>query len=238
MIVRQESDMLVIITQPDHAALAGDIVAAWQADGFADHPLRERLVLATSAHDNGWREPDAAPSVDPASGLPHDFISAPEAVRQRVWPRAVARLAPIDTYAAALVAHHALTVYDRYRGSPAWQAFFVALERARDEQLSMTAPATRRTWLSDYRFLALGDFVSLVFSTGWTAPFHEYGYRIELDGRTVRVTPDPFGGHRVPLRVAARRIPNRRYACDADLRDELARAPGEWFEGSAAGRSS
>ena len=51
----------------------------------------------------------------------------------------------------------------------------------------------------------------------------------------IRVTPDPFGGRAVPLAVTARRIPARRYASDADLRDAVAAAPPVMLRGVAQG---
>ena len=171
MIIRPAIDRLLLITQSDHAALAGGVMEAWQADGLPDHPGREEVLLAIREHDHGWLEPDAAPSVDPQSGAPEDFLDAPVAVRQAVWPRGAARLAGTHPYAAALVAHHALHVYRRHRREPEWQAFFAAMEDSRRAALDR-APAERvRGWPGDYRFLFLGDLISLVFCHGWTQPF-------------------------------------------------------------------
>jgi len=235
MIVRPAVDRLLLVTQPDHAALAGAVMAAWRADGLPGHPERAELLLATREHDNGWLEPDAAPTVDPATGAPEDFLDAPVAVRQAVWPRGTARLAGAHPYAAALVAHHALSVYRRHRGDAAWQPFFAEMEDARRAALARVLPARRAGWPADYRFLFLGDLVSLVFCHGWTQPFEAEGYRLTLAGTTVEVTPDPFGGDEVPLAVAARRIAARRYENDRDLQRTLAAAPTVVLEGVLRG---
>jgi hypothetical protein len=94
-----------LIGQPDHAALSRHIMTYWRE--LDSHPRRESILLAIGEHDNGWREPDASPSLDPASGRAHELINAPAAVRQGVWPRGVERLSH-DPWAAALVAEHAL----------------------------------------------------------------------------------------------------------------------------------
>jgi len=235
MIVRPDIHHLVLITQPDHAALAGRIMEAWRADGLPDHPHRGTVLLATHEHDGGWREPDAAPVADPVSGAPFDFLEAPIAIRQAVWPRGVARLVEAHPYAAALVARHALNVYRRHRDSADWSSFFTTMEHREADALARASGAERAGWPTDYRFLFLGDLVSLVFCNGWTQPFEAEGYRIILTPAGIRVTPDPFGGARVPLVVAARRIPARRYASDADLRDALAAAPALTLEGVAEG---
>src|SRR5688572_20362072 len=100
MIVRPFSDSLLLITQPDHAHLAGAVMA--RATALAPHPRRASILLAVAEHDNGWAEPDAEPIIGP-SGDVADFIAAPIVVRQGVWPRAVVRLAS-EPWAAALVA--------------------------------------------------------------------------------------------------------------------------------------
>src|SRR3954463_4207109 len=105
MIVRTYRDRLQLITQPDHAQLARRIMEHCVA--LADHPRRNAIMLAIAEHDNGWAEPDAAPTVDLSTGRIADFITAPTAVRQGAWPRAVARLAH-SPWAAALVANHAV----------------------------------------------------------------------------------------------------------------------------------
>jgi hypothetical protein len=235
MIVRPDIDDLLLVTQPDHAALAGAIMDAWRADGLLDHPWRDTLLLPTREHDGGWSEPDAAPLVDPASGAPYDFLEAPVPVRQAVWPRGVARLVEAHPYAAALVARHALTVLRRERDRAEWRSFFETMERAETDALAHATGAERAGWPADYRFLFLGDLVSLVFCNGWTQPFEAEGYRIILTQAGIRVTPDPFGGRAVPLAVRARRIPARRYGSDADLRDALAATPAVMLRGVAQG---
>ena len=235
MIIRPAIDDLLLVTQPDHAALAGSVMAAWQADGLPEHPEREELLLAVREHDHGWLEPDAEPTVDPATGAPEDFLDAPVDVRQAVWPRGTARLAGAHPYAAALVAHHALNVYRRHRSDAAWQAFFAGMETAEQAALDRVPPARRAGWPHDYRFLFLGDLISLVFCHGWTQPFEGEQYRLMLTGTTLEIAPDPFGGGQVPLAVAARRVPARRYASDDDLRQALADAPPVMLEGAVRG---
>src|SRR5687767_12815221 len=112
MIVRPAPGVLHLITQPDHAALARRIMEQWTSLQSAER--REEILLAIEQHDGGWQEPDDAPTVDPETSTVFDFVRVPPAVRQDVWPRGVGRLAH-SPWAAALVAHHAITVYDRYR---------------------------------------------------------------------------------------------------------------------------
>jgi hypothetical protein len=234
VIIRDNGETLLFITQPDHARLAGETVAHWRADGFAAHPRREAILLAAREHDNGWLEEDEAPHVD-ENGQPLDFVRAPAAVRQGVWPRAVDRLARQDAYAAALVALHANTVYSAMRVERSWDAFFEGMTALKEQMLSRAGGSAAETLDDDYRFVHAADRLSLALCTGWTQPLESGGRRIILAGDTVEVSPDPFDGARVPMRVRARQLPRRTYASSTELAGALKGAKIEWLEGWAVG---
>jgi hypothetical protein len=235
VIIRRHDTNLLLITQPDHAALAGRIMSAWRADDLETRPTRARVLHATSDHDLGWQLVDASPSVDPASGEPHDFVTSPLELKQGVWSRALDQLAPQDSYVAALVAHHAATVYRRFLSTSGWETFFRDMERRRDEWLT-TQPFDRSTFLRDYAIVSVGDLCSLMFCSEQREPQSREGYRTALhEGHWLEITPDPFQGATIPMEVPARRIPARRYVSDADLRDTVARAPIVQLTGVAAG---
>jgi hypothetical protein len=218
VIVRPLDDHILLITQPDHAHLAGDVMS--RARPLAQHPRRDAILLAISEHDNGWAEPDAQPTIG-SSGDVADFIAAPIAVRQGVWPRAVLHLAN-DPWAAALVAQHAITVYDRFRSDDAWTQFFADMEALRDNRLAR-ATLQLDDLVADYAFVRLGDLISLTFCTGWTTPQHYAEWTVQRYEDTVLVTPDPFGGESVSLEIAGTVIPKRTYESDRELREEIGR---------------
>jgi hypothetical protein len=238
MIVREDGDWFFLITQPDHARLAHDIVAALRTEPALHSPARGTVLFATREHDNGWIEEDRHTHVDEL-GMPLDFVSVPAGVKHRIWPRAVARLGRDRPYEAALIAQHALTVHAPHRKDVAWRPFFDAMERARGSCIGgVQPPMSRGRFLADYRFVRIGDLLSLVFCNGWLEP-HDLpdGRRTILKGTTVVVTPDPFAGARMALRVRARRIPAPPYASAAELRAALDAAPFESLEGEAVGSS-
>ena len=238
MIVRDDGSELVLITQPDHAGLSGRIIDAWQANGLPRRARRPTVLLAAREHDNGWREVDAAPTVDQRTGRPHDFMNAPGEIKRAIWPRGVARLAPTDPMAAALVAQHALTVLDR-EATAAWQAFFTGIEAERDRLLGRGAyDGDLRRLLDDYRLVFLSDLLSLIFCCGWRRRFDSEGYGIVLNGTTLTIDPDPFGGAQIPLSVAARQIPNRGYRSALALQAALDQAPEIALTGHAVGYCS
>jgi len=227
VIVRQTSDTFQLITQPDHAALAAAIMD--HSVALAAHPRRASVLLAVAEHDNGWSEPDAAPLIDPATGVPLDFISAPNVVRQGVWPRGVARLAG-NPWAAALVAQHAIVIFNRYRSDPAWTQFFVEMETMRRE-LVQASELLLPELLADYWFLGLGDLISLTFCNGWTDVQEFDRWSVRLTGSQVSVWPTLFEGAAIPIAIQVREVRRRVFRSDAELRDELATAPIASIEG-------
>lgn len=231
MIVREQGASLLLVRQPDHAALAEQVMAAWQPGDVMRPEWRETALLATREHDNGWKEVDARPTLSPASGRPFDFINLPAPVKRSIWPRAVARLAPARRDVAALVAQHALTLFDGFREQDEWQNFLSQMEQARDEHLAaggLRAFGSRDEFLRAYQVVFMGDLLSLIFCCGWTRPFDKAGYHLELRDERLTVSPDPFGGTEVPLSIRSRAIPVRRYSSDDELRDAIATA--EIFE--------
>lgn len=208
MIIQTTSGgQLLLITQPDHAAAAAAITEAWQANGLLHLPRRASILRAVREHDAGWAQPDAVPLVDSTSGRLLDFVHAPVDVRQGVWPRSVTLLSA-DPWAAALVATHAITVYDRFRGHSEWDPFFNRMAAQRDEMLAQT-PGTPDQLRSDYAFLRLADLGSLAFCNPWldVQRFGEYEMQFTPADATLTIRPDPFASGHIVIDVPARRLP-------------------------------
>ena len=232
MIVREDDSSLWLITQPDHAQLAGQIMA--QCAALRAHPRRETILRAVTEHDIGWRDVDAAPRLRPGHSVIADFITIADDVRREIWPRAVAMLAD-EPYAAALVAQHALTAYGRYRGEPGWSTFFRTMEDLRDAQLK-TSRLTPAELDADYPFVRLGDVISLAFCTGSDALQVE-PWRVKVSDRLrVVVTPDPFDGVIIPVAIRARQIASRPYGSDDDLRQAVSAACAVTLSGEVSGQ--
>lgn len=232
MIWRRDGSSLWGIQQVDHAAMAAEIMAQW--DALLAHPRREPILFAVRHHDNGWVEEDAATHVDP-SGEPLDFISVPVPVKHRIWPRAVARHERAHPYEAALIAQHALTVHGQQRMDGAWRPFFDTMEGLRSHLLDRCGGWANTALDEDYPFVQLGDQLSLIFCNGWSAPFPRHGGRSVLKGTTLETTPDPFGGRSIAVHVSARRIAARPYDSPADLRATLESTPAERLTGTVRG---
>jgi len=199
---------------------------------LATRPRRDAILHAIREHDNGWAEDDAAPTLDSATGFVADFVHAPLRVRQTVWPRAVARLAA-DPWAAALVAHHAVTVYERFRAEPEWTSFFAEMEAARGTMLRASGKSLEDL-LPDYVFVRLGDLISLTFCAGWTQEQRFSGWSVHLSGARVIVTPDAFGGRVIPIEITAREVRWQPTGSTEDLRCALDGAITRTLRGDVA----
>lgn len=231
MIVRSAHNRLQLITQPDHAHLARSIMEHCVA--LAARPRRDAILLAIGEHDNGWAEEDAAPAVDAETGAVADFVNVPLRVRHAVWPRAIARLAD-DPWAAALVAHHAITVYDRFRPDGDWAPFFAEMAALRAAMLEASG-LPLGDLVADYPLVRLGDLISLTFCAGWTDALRFAEWTVELADTRVIVTPDPFGRTSIPIGIAARDVPNQLFRSDAELHDALSRGTSTTLRGVVAG---
>lgn len=233
MIVTTEGSRLRLVTQPDHAHLAGELLSLWHADGLPGHPRRADLLFAAREHDNGWREADAAPRWDAERGRPYDFITLPARDRIEIWERGTCRFATARPYAALLIARHALQLFRARRGEEGWDPFLDFLEDFAHGLLAETG-VPREELEADYRWIDLADLVALTAcrqSQEPQEPVERYGVRIEAleaPEETVRLDPFPLVGA-TTFRVPCRHLPgDAGFAGDAAFAGELAAA--RWGE--------
>jgi hypothetical protein len=116
MILRSpENGTRLLISQPSHALLSGQMMAAWGAPGFARPDPASEVILAAEQHDIAWLSWETAPTLDPETGLPHPFTSLGPAVHAPMWARGVeiARAA-WGLWPALLISLHGTRVYTEY----------------------------------------------------------------------------------------------------------------------------
>lgn len=232
MIVRTSPGSIQLIAQPDHAHLARRVME--HCAPLATRPRRDAILHAIAEHDNGWTEQDAAPYLVPATKQIADFISAPVAARQMVWFIGVTRVSD-DPWAAALVAQHAIVIYDRFRPDLEWGPFFTAMEEERDAWRGSSGLPLEEL-LSDYVFVRVADLISLSFCTVSTDELKFDRWAVRLSGTQVVVTPDPFDGKTIPVEITAREIPNQSFQSDEELRAAVRQARTVTLKGSVTGR--
>lgn len=126
MILQEQGDQLVIIRQTDHAVLAGFFAREWGNELFKRPEPFESFRLAVTEHDNGWREWELAPQIDPKTRLPYSFMSLPTEEHMQLYQRGIERIVKADRYAGLLVSLHCAGLYDRARATiPGFSAKYV-----------------------------------------------------------------------------------------------------------------
>lgn len=140
MIVREwEDEQLLLFRQTDHGTQCGQFAEHWGIEEVLPPEPRAAVVLATAEHDRGWKAWEDAPTVDPATGRPHQFFATPIPDHAPLYTSAIQELAREDPYAGLLASLHAARLRGRAFGD---------------------APAMTRTGLTDlereivHRYLA------------------------------------------------------------------------------------
>src|SRR5260370_28216641 len=117
MIVQEQGDELVLIRQTDHAVLSGFLAREWGNELFKRSEPFESVRLAAPEHDNGWREWELQPQIDPKTRLPYSFMSLPTAAHIALYQRGLERVVKSHRYAGVLVSLHVSQVYARARAA-------------------------------------------------------------------------------------------------------------------------
>lgn len=235
MIIRRLPSSLQLISQPQHAALAARIMRLWQPDHFPESPRKASILNAIEQHDNGYAEIDETLVVDEATGRLLDFIEISDALKRETSWRGIERLAS-DPYAAALVAQHRLHVYRRYVDHPEWSAFFAQVTAAREAYIRAAGAVSLDVLLRDYAFVRAGDLASLAFCNNWTdVDADGSGYAMRLEGTSMFIIPDPFGGRTIAIEIDAREIGPRSFGSVAEAQRVVASAPVVTLRGLVSG---
>jgi hypothetical protein len=106
VLVRDDGDSWLAITQPAHAYLAGQIARHWQPSPSED------ALLATEQHDVAWWEWDREPPLH--EGRAAAFFEAPLDRRLAIWRDVARHLEAQSPHAAVLISLHATNIHTRY----------------------------------------------------------------------------------------------------------------------------
>jgi len=113
MIRRQMGSHWLLITQHDHARLAGQL-AARIGNHFFDRPQgnngpNQSFIDGVTLHDSGWPLHDDQPTLNRA-GEPLDVFETTPAIGLKVWSESVQRAAAASDRAGLLVSLHSLAL--------------------------------------------------------------------------------------------------------------------------------
>jgi hypothetical protein len=225
LIITNLGDSLRCITQGDHAHFAADLLSLCRFPELESHPHRASLLEAVRLHDNGWRELDAAPRIDPQTSSPYSFEALPPDARRELWSRGARRFPEEAPRAALLIVEHALELHREHAGDKLWDEWLAEMTGLRTELLEETG-LPEAELASDYRYLRFADQCSLAACRQSSTPIVVLGTRIAFSGDSLCLDPLPLTGA-TTFELRCRHIPARTYNSDLDLGTELATARWE-----------
>ncbi|MEX0779182.1 MAG: DUF3891 family protein [Balneolales bacterium] len=106
MIVRDETAYSLLISQPAHAWISGQLAERWGANGFTRPEPWKDLLHASVNHDAGWVQWEMDPILNKSTGRPYDFKDIPITDHFRIWEEGPLKTELISRYSALLVSRH------------------------------------------------------------------------------------------------------------------------------------
>lgn len=196
MIVLKSRAEAIGITQEDQAAFSAALLEEWNDQSLKHEPRREQIIRATRECNNGFREYDAAPRIDPKTNLPVDYRKiTPEEINE-IWMRASERLLDDDPYVALLITHHAYTLHEHTQNrTGVWKDFFITLAQRRGrirDELGLTHNDIEH----GYSYLRMANWFAKSYLTkpklGSEKPVIYAGYKVTRADDELRIRPFPF----------------------------------------------
>lgn len=223
MIVREENEELVCVTQREHAVLSERLYETI-ADSVGP------VAAAINHHDDGWEESDQSPSVN--QGEIVDYRSVPLEEHLAILRRSARRSARHHPYAGWLVSRHGCSFHEEKSGEPV-ESFLAEQRQYRRELRELSGEALFVSWEEDFNWLQFTDAVSLFALDPWTETLRwdrsTPGPTVlePVDSGTVRFTGDWKPDDPLQLHYSARRIPAEATESAGELRRSLSRTePG------------
>lgn len=106
MLVTRRHGELELLTQPDHAGIAGALAELWGGGSFEVPAPRAALLCAATHHDDGWYELDTQPVYNSDAARPAHFTEIPLAESVGPYGRGVESVYARDQLAGVLCSMH------------------------------------------------------------------------------------------------------------------------------------
>lgn len=207
MLVRPDG---LLISQPAHAWISGQLARAWGNEAFPAPEPREAVCLAAEQHDVGWADADLAPLPDP-EGRPRSFMAYPRPAHVAIWRGAAPRMLAQSRYAALLVSLHGTSLYASVdtSGEPPEVAEAIAgyLGAERERQAALSAGLDPEQVERNRRLIALWDRMSLRLCHEQAGVLEGIDVSAPDGERVVTMAPWPFSAAgEVEVGCEARRL--------------------------------
>jgi uncharacterized protein DUF3891 len=222
MLVRPDGDGALVIGQPAHAWVSGQLARAWGNERFGAVEPREEVCLAAEQHDAGMAAWELRPTLNPETGLPRSFMELGLDAHVGIWRSAAPLVLTQSRYAALLVSMHGTALYERRDltrlepGEVELVRAFIREQEALQDHLLAGLRLTRDDVRRNQRLVWTWDSLSLGLLLGW-APFELKAVPTadgEVDvavrpGEATTLDPWPFEAPRVSVRCEGRRLAGR-----------------------------
>jgi hypothetical protein len=194
----------LLVPQPAHAVLAGEIAGGLVAASFGALP--PEIVRAIQMHDTGWAASDAQQiqrlrSGGPQAGkaVPISFVAIPPAEAAEAWTTSIDTIEGWSKIGATIVSRHfsLLAEHDQ-----AHHQHFLQTERLRQQKLENSAMVKSEDLERWTAALGFCDLVSLYLASGLSSQVEfplahpsspqaqsASRVRMEMEGRKLRFTP-------------------------------------------------
>jgi hypothetical protein len=192
----------LLVPQPAHAVLAGEIAAALQPACFGELP--PEIQRAIQMHDTGWASSDAhqiqrlRSGPQPSRAAPVSFIAISPAEAEEAWKTSIETVEAFSASGAVVISRHFTLLAHNDR---AHHQHFLEAEKSRQRRLEgMAKPADLDRWTDALGFC---DLVSLYLISvpGREAEFplaHPASpqartaprVRLQIEGRNLCFTPE------------------------------------------------
>jgi hypothetical protein len=147
VLVIRRGDELELLTQRDHAALAGALAERWGGGDFAPPSAHASLVCAAVHHDDGWYELDQRPAFNAHARRPAHFTEIPLTESVGPYGRGVESVYARDPLAGALCSMHwSGFSTSRWGGGGSRQADDPLAQEVIATQEARWMPALRMAW--------------------------------------------------------------------------------------------
>ncbi|RKD19085.1 hypothetical protein BCY91_13785 [Pelobium manganitolerans] len=256
MILREDSENYILITQHDHAYIAGELLSRFKKEFIAVEHF-ESFKFAVHQHDRAWIVPDSHPLLNDVTHKPFTFLDFPEKLRLYFYRLGIEQVNQANSYAALLCSMHYSSLASVSSSEVAVQ--FVEREKMRQNHLisKLRIPNTN---LLNYqlKILKFCDDLSLyicmnqpgatknqevaLFKKGFVDSefFHENGETRIIasykDRNTIKLNSNPFEGS-FEVKVLLKRVP-KKLVKDIGIADAYHAEPTTFFKVTITGPQS
>jgi Protein of unknown function (DUF3891) len=243
MLLRKDERGVLLIGQPSHAWISGQLARAWGNARFGSVEPYEEVCLAAEQHDVGWATRDLEPLFNPETGLPRSFMEMPLEVHLGLFTHGPRSLLTQSRYAALLVSMHGRRLYERRDLSQVSASVaetirrFLAAQRQFEQQLLDELHADPAQLERNSNLIWAWDYLSLALCLEWApatakrcpAAEGEVDLTMIAKNGAFGLEPWPFRVPELTVGCEGRRLSGT-VDSEQSLRDELERAPVERLE--------